>query len=89
MLGIFVLLCMYDVNALLVEEKKLQSSNAFPNINFLTSSNKLSIIYIYISIYRSKLSKFVFTTAIQLQPKNIKVKEKKSYPHRPTAREGT
>ena len=87
MLGIFVLLCMYDVNALLVEEKKLQSSNAFPNINFLTSSNKLSIIYIY--IYRSKLSKFVFATAIQLQPKNIKVKEKKSYPHRPTAREGT
>ena len=50
MLGIFVLLCMYDVNALLVEEKKLQSSNAFPNINFLTSSNKLSIIYIYIYI---------------------------------------
>ena len=86
MLGIFVLLCMYDVNALLVEEKKLQSSDAFPNINFLTSSNKLSI---YIYIYRSKLSKFVFTTAIQLQPKNIKVKEKKSYPHRPTAREGT
>ena len=37
----------------------------------------------------SKLSKFVFATAIQLQPKNIKVKEKKSYPHRPTAREGT
>ena len=37
----------------------------------------------------SKLPKFVFATAIQLQPKNIKVKEKRSYPHRPTVREGT
>ena len=32
-------------------------------------------IYIYIDIYVTKLSKFEFTTAIQLQPKNIKEKE--------------
>ena len=39
---------------------------------------KLRIItklYIYIDIYVTKLSKFEFTTAIQLQPKNIKEKE--------------
>ena len=39
---------------------------------------KLRIItklYIYIYIYVTKRSKFEFTTAIQLQPKNIKEKE--------------
>ena len=72
MLWIFVLLSMYDVNVLLMEEKNLQLNDAFPNIN---PSNKLSMY-----VCMSKLSKFIFTTAIQLQPKNIKVKEKKKLP---------
>ena len=37
---------------------------------------KLRIITkLYLYIYVTKLSKFEFTTAIQLQPKNIKEKE--------------
>ena len=72
---------MYVVNVLLIEEKNLQLNDAFPNKN---SSNKLSMY-----VCMSKLSKFVFATAIQLQPKNKKVKEKRSYPHRPTVRQGT
>ena len=55
---------MYDVNVLLIEEKNLQLNDAFPNKN---SSNKLSMY-----VCMSKLSKFIFATAIQLQPKTKK-----------------
>ena len=72
MLWIFVLLSMYDVNVLLMEEKNLQLNDAFPNKN---SSNKLSMY-----VCMSKLSKFVFATPIQLQPKNIKSKREKKLP---------
>ena len=53
------------------------------------SLTKIHPIKLSMYVCMSKLSKFVFATAIQLQPKNIKVKEKRSYPHRPTVREGT
>ena len=53
----------------------------------LTKIHPINCLCMYVCM--SKLSKFVFATAIQLQPKNIKVKEKRSYPHRPTVRQGT
>ena len=55
MLGIFVLLSMYDVNVLLIEEKNLQLNDAFPNKN---SSNKLSMyvcMYVWVNYQNSYL----------------------------------
>ena len=47
--------------------KKITVKWCIPQHKFMTSFNKLS--------------KFLFTATIQLKPKNIKVKENKSYPH--------